>query len=265
MTNTPSSRERPIWPLVVSAVVIALAVGGFFLVRELIAFGRPVPEFGSLADDPDPSLHGTVAYFAMDEQAKTQVTSGCVRVVAAAGVPSREVLCITQGEHEVGPRLVFLPDGRLEVTMFSRPTDQPPAAAWQKVVNVRTGEIEDIPASRIPETPAEPAATATPAGEQISTHLQANTARLVLTAADGVSRTLWSADVPPDYEIEAIWAPNWEWVLAHDGRLLVVTLDDPALIRVLAPEAWALGEYAGLEPPLSFFAVTAADLLENTG
>lgn len=265
MADNPSSDQRPIWPFVVGALVIALLVGGFFLVRDLVAFGRPVPDFESLADDPDRSLHGTVAYFAMDETEKTQVESGCVQVVAAAGTPSREVLCITRQDHEVGPQLAFLPDGRLAVTMFSRPPDEPLVAAWQKIVDVRTGETEDIPAPQLPEAPFGQGATVTPTGEQISTDLQANTARLALTDADGVSRTLWSADVPPDYGIEAIWAPNWEWVLAYDGRLLVVTLDDPARIRVLAPEAWALGEYAGIEPPLAIFAVTDADLLEYAG
>ena len=265
MANDPSSDQKPIRPFVVGAVLIALLVGGFLLVRDLIAFGRPVPEFPSLADDPDPSLHGTVAYFAMDEQEKTQVTGGCVRVVAAAGAPSREVLCIDGRDHEVGPQLAFLPDGRLEVTMFSRSPDQPLVTAWQKIVDVRTGETEDVPAAQLPEEPFGQGATVAPTGEQISTDLQANTARLVLTDADGVSRTLWSADVPPDYRIGAIWAPNWEWILAYDGRLLVVTLDDPARIRVLASEAWALGEYAGLEPPLVFYAITDADLLEATG
>ncbi len=265
MANNPPSDQRPIWPFVVGAIVIALVVGGFFLVRDLIAFGRPVPEFPSLADDPDPSLHGTVAYFAMDEKEKTQVTEGCVQVVAAAGAPSREVLCITQEEHEVGPQFAFLPGGQLEVTMFSRSPDQPLVAAWQKIVDVRTGEVEDVPAAQLPEAPFGQGATVAPTGEQIGTDLQANTARLVLTRADGVSRTLWSADVPPDYGIEAIWAPNWEWVLAYDGRLLVVTLDDPARIRLLASEAWALGEYAGIEPPLAIFAVTDADLLGASG
>jgi len=83
----------------------------------------------------------------------------------------------------------------------------------------------------------------------------------VLTGAHGVSRTLWSADVSPEYSIEAIWAPDGQWVLAHDGRLLVVTPDDPARIRVLVADraGWA----ARPAPiPMHVFAVTGADLLE---
>jgi len=67
------------------------AIGGAVLVLVLVAAGigvalfssplRPNPEFASLADAPDPSLSGTVAYF--DDE------SLCVRVVAAAGQPNR--------------------------------------------------------------------------------------------------------------------------------------------------------------------------------
>jgi hypothetical protein len=260
MEDGSSSNPRPLWPFIVGAIVIAVMVGGFLLVRDLVAFGRPVPEFPALSEEPDPSLHGTVAYFAMDTEEKTQVNRGCVRVVAAAGAPSRDVLCISAEGHDIGPQLTFLPDGRLQVTMFSRPPDQPLVAAWQKIVDLRTGETEDVPAAQLPAAPVGLGTTVTPAGEQISATSRANTAQMVLTDADGVARTLWSADVPPDYGIEATWAPNWEWILAYDGRLLVVTLDDPARIRVLAAEAWALGETAGLDPPLAFFTVTDADL-----
>ena len=213
------------------------------MVRDLIAFGTPAPEFPSLADAPDPSLHGTVAYFAMVGDPKTQIDGGCVRVVAAAGAPSKELLCVTDAGHDTGPQLVFLPDGRLEVTMFSWPTDQPLVAVWQKVVDVRTGEIEEVPAAQLPAAPSAQGVTVTPTGEQIVADNGGNEAGLVLIAADGASRTLWSAEVSPDYSIEAIWAPNWEWVLAYDGRLLVVTVDDPARSGSWwpSPEGWAAG------------------------
>lgn len=47
-----------------------------------------LPAFPSLSEQPDTSLHGTVAYFAN--------STGCIRLVAAAGQPSRNLLCLQQ-------------------------------------------------------------------------------------------------------------------------------------------------------------------------
>jgi hypothetical protein len=102
------------------AVVVSVAlVMGFLIVRDMIAsFSWREPEFASLAESPDSSLQGTVAYLA-DQ-------SGCVRIVAAAGQPSKDVLCLPGRDmskaekegKEIGLQLVWLPDGRLELTMF---------------------------------------------------------------------------------------------------------------------------------------------------
>lgn len=263
MAYRDPSRPRPIWPYAVAAVVLGLGVVGFFVVRDLIAFGRPIPEFPLLADDPDPSLRGTVAYYAVVADPKTQPTGGCVRVVAAAGVPSRDVLCFEADDDDTGPQLAFLPDGRLEVTMFSWPLDQPLVASWQKIVDVRTGEMEDVPDDQLPGAPVPPGATTTPAGDRIAATSQGNHAELVLTDADGVSRRLWSADVSPEYSMRVIWAPGWEWILAYDGRLLSVSIGDPAQVRVLVEEPTAWGGFGSTDPPLAVFAVTDADLLEG--
>lgn len=253
--------RKPIWPYIVVALVLGLVVVGFFVIRDLIAFVRPAPEFPALADAPDPSLHGTVAYFAVVGDPKTQIHSGCVRVVSAAGAPSQDMLCVTDAGYDTGPQLAFLPDGRLEVTMFSWPTDQPLVVTWQKIVDVRTGETEDVPVAELPVAPSVYGAAVTPAGEQIIADNGANQSALVLVAADGESRTLWSGEVSPEYSIQAIWAPDWEWVLAYDGRLLVVTVDDPALIRILVAEPAGLGGWGSTDPRIATYAVTDLDLL----
>ena len=87
-----------------------------------------------------------------------------------------------------------------------------------------------------------------------------NESSLVLIT-DGAARTLWSAEVSPEYSIEAIWAPNWDWVLAYDGRLLVVTVDDPAQVRVLVAEPAGLGGWGSTDPRIVTYAVTDLDLL----
>jgi hypothetical protein len=150
-----------------------------------------VPEFPSLVDKPDPALQGTVAYLAD--------ASGCVRVVAVAGRPSRDVLCLPAQDPEqakrlgklVGPQLVWRSDGRLEVTMF-RLTDPPGpslGAGWQKIVDVRTGSVEDVPAADVPSRPnlgTEP--TVSPDGRRVTHTSDDGRITVVLHDATG-SRT----------------------------------------------------------------------------
>ncbi|MFM8303168.1 MAG: hypothetical protein ACKOA9_02530, partial [Actinomycetota bacterium] len=142
------------------AIGVVAGVGVLFVLGTWLSIlvfhaqeNRPLPEFPSLAERPDPALGGTVAYYAADTR--------CIRIVAAAGAPSRDAWCLPEeGPAEwvevgkpVGPQLVWLPDGRLEVTMF-RMTPQksarsapPLGRGWQKLVDVRTGAVEDVPAA----------------------------------------------------------------------------------------------------------------------
>ncbi len=260
-------RRRPLWPYIVTALVIGLAVVGFFLVRDLIAYGRPVPEFPSLADSPDASLRGTIAYFASEYDEATQTGSGCVWVVAAAGAPSRELtsLCFRDEDFLTGPQLAFLPDGRLQVTMFRWPTDRPLEVAWQKIVDVATGDVEEVPANQLPEAPIAPDPGVGPAGEAISAVAEGGRAEIVLTDAAGNARILMSATVSSEYRIRAAWGPGGDWILADDGRLLIVTLDDPAITRVLVAEHGGVGGYGSTDPLMVTFAATGADLLGAAG
>ena len=141
----PPRRRRPLIVLLVSlavAVVVAVVLVAVQLF-QVATWQRP--DFPSLAGNPDPSLHGTVAYFSD--------STNCVRIVAAAGRPSKEVYCLPEQDvktaeklgKEQGPQLVWRKDGRLEITMF-RMTDPPGPSfepGWQKVVDVRTGEVEE--------------------------------------------------------------------------------------------------------------------------
>lgn len=267
MSEQASSGKRPIWPYVVGAIVVALGLGAFFVVKEIKEYTRPLPEFPSLADSPDPSLHGTVAYFASEYDETTQTSSGCVRLVAAAGAPSRElpVLCFTDEGGLTGPQLAFLPDGRLQVTMFRWPTGQPLEVAWQKIVDVAAGDVEEVPADQLPEAPFALDPGVGPAGETISAVAAGGQAEIVLTDAAGNARILMSATVSPEYRIRAAWGPGGDWILADDGRLLIVTLDDPATTRVLVAEHGGVGGYGSTDPLLVTFAATAADLLGSAG
>jgi hypothetical protein len=60
------------------------------------------------------------------------------------------------------------------------------------------------------------------------------------------------------YSIRAFWAPNWQWIVADDGRILVITTDDPSTTRVLVDEPRG-GRSGGTIGPT--FAVTADNIL----
>ena len=217
------------WPYLVAAVILGLAAAVLFVIRGLSAYGRPNPEFPSLVETPDPSLVGTVAY--------TEVGGSCVRVVAAAGGPSRDVLCFEGNEGE-GPQLAFLADGRLEVTMFDWPPEQPIRGAWQKIVDITTGAVEETPAAQVPDTPTQAAQpTAGPNGERIVATSDGGRITIVLEGPAG-SQTLLSAEGNPDYRLATppVWSPDGRWILAQEadeGRLLLVTVAEPPQTRVL--------------------------------
>lgn len=266
-------RRRRRWPWVVGALVVvpvAVVVG---LIVAVLVFhaveGRSVPSFPSLTADPDPSLHGTVAYF--DEATR------CVRLVAASGATTKDALCVepwkpdpakvqTEGK-QLTPALAWRDDGRLEVTMMYLPVSEkgkgsPPKPGWQKLVDVRTGAVEDVPAAQVPsEAPPVGGAVVSPSGERVAWTSNEQTGRVKVTLTDDQgTRTLLSAHGPGEYSYRlstAFWAPNRQWIAADDGRILVITPTDPAQTRVLVDGGGSSGEYPT-------FAVTGADVLPSS-
>lgn len=248
--------------IVVLAVVAALGAAVVVMLVLLFTQRGSVPSFPSLQENPDPALHGTVAYLG---------DGNCIRIIAAAGGPSKEALCLPSQDvavaeklgKEQGPQLVWLPDGRLEVTMF-RMTDPPGPnfeAGWQKVVDVRSGAVEDVPAAAVPSSAdrtTQPSTNTT--GQRISWTSDAASGRIrILLHDDGTTRTLLSAKGPGEYTyglLSAFWSPDGSWVAADDGRILVITPDD-AVTRVLVTPADSGFGGEGL----ARFAVTAEDIL----
>ena len=260
--ETPWRRSRPLTVLLVSlavAVVLAVVVVAVALFR-VATWQRP--EFPSLAANPDPALHGTVAYLSD--------STNCVRVVAAAGRPSKEVYCLPEQDvktaeklgKEQGPQLVWRGDGRLEITMF-RMTDPPGPSfnpGWQKVVDVRTGEVEDVPAADVPsEADRSTHPTVNVRGQELELISADGDVELTLVD-DGESRTLLAVDSNPEagYHMPAaFWSPDGTWVAADDGRILVVVPSDPPVVRMLTDDS----DQIRFEGELSRFAVTGEDLL----
>ena len=273
-TEPPPKRRRWIW------ITVGVIAGAFALFWIVVGVGlvifhaqedRPIPSFPSLADHPDPALSGTVAYY--DAQ------TGCIRIVAAAGQPSQQVWCLPKEGPSTwlkvgkpaGPQLVWRKDGRLEVTMFRwTPTaDKKSApqlrAGWQKIIDVRTGAVENVPTSQVPSSPnltTEP--TTSPSGDRISWTFDPPTgkAKVFVTDASGAKRTLLAVHGPGEYTYQfgpAFWAPNYQWIAtSDDGRILIITPTNPAVTRVLRTGTGG-GAGGGTAGPA--FAVTAENIL----
>lgn len=255
-------RVRPVLVLVV-AVGVAVVVAVVAVVVQLVMVASwQRPEYPSLAANPDPSLHGTVAYLSD--------TTNCVQIVAAAGRPSKEVFCLPAQDvataeklgKEEGPQLVWLADGRLEITMF-RMTDPPGPSfnpGWQKIVDVRTGRVEDVPAADVPsEANLQTHPMVNADGQQLELTSENGDVKLTLTDDSG-TRTLLSVNGNPEsgYHVPAaFWAPDGKWIAADDGRILVIVPDDPPVIRVLTEES----DQGRFDGELSRFAVTDEELL----
>ncbi len=257
--------------VVAGAVVVAVALG-MLAAGLLILRGPPLhdPQFPSLAAHPDRALNGTVAYFAD--------RTGCVRIVAAAGGPAKTVLCLPKRQDVpkaiklgklIGPQLVWLPGGRLEVTMFRMTPPAKPGAVpafhkgWQKIIDVRTGHVTNVPAAALPDRPnLSTHPMVSPSGQRITWTSASGRVKVTLSRRDQ-SRVLLSVQGPPEtYWLgAAFWAPNWQWIAADDGRILIITTGPHPVTRVLTAES----THVAFEQRYARFAVTGANLLPPAG
>jgi len=223
------------------AVAALLAAGGVGAAVVLALRPVPEPSFASLQDDPQPSLRGTIAYVS-DE-------TGCVRLIAASGEASEDVYCIPdepmetrQGKGKpIGPHLAWLPDGRLSVTMYRMPATPGPQVlpGWQRIVDVRTGAVEEVPEADVPmSAPVIEHPVVSPSGARVTTTSEEG--RAVITLSEGgTSRLLLDvAGDPMTYRmVPAYWSPDFTWIAADDGRILIIDPSDPATTWILTEDA----------------------------
>ena len=273
------TRQRPrrgaVIAAAIGAAVLVAAVAGAVLIGSELR-DRPLPTFPSLTAHPDTSLQGTVAYLARPAGAAGVGRPDCVRIIAASGQSSRQVLCLPSGDpskaaqlgtKEATPQLVWRADGRLEITVFRvDPRTGTYSPGWQKIVDVRSGQAVDTPAGDVPSSPdlgTRP--TVSPTGQRITTSSAESSGRVnvMLTDASG-TRTLLSARGPGSYTYRlraAFWAPNWQWIAADDGRILVITPGNPSVTRILVGDDGDNAIDVGTDPTLATFAVTDVNLL----
>lgn len=253
----------PWWlALLVLVLLVPIVLWGAFILGHALN-NRPIPSFPSLTASPDTSLHGTVAYF--DD------ASQCVRVTSAAGAPSRDALCLGKPDMSsvkdkgkpMAPQLAWRNGNQLVVTgirMTGSPGFKP---EWQKVVTLPAGTVTDVPASQVPTSVTKPSRPlVSPSGARITVHSDPSVGKVSLTLTEGgTTRTLMSAQGPGEYMYgmnSAGWSPDWKWVLANDGRLLVVTTGAQPTTRILVAHPWT-----GDDSAYQQYDITGADLLTS--
>lgn len=236
-----ASSSRRGWIALVIAGA-ALVVGAGIGVRIFTGLGPGAePSFPSLQEQPQAQFRGTVAYYSD--------SSGCVRIIAASGGSSRDVYCIPDEPIEtkeekgkpIRPHLAWLPDGQISVTMYRMPDAPGPEVlpGWQRIVDVESGAVEEVPAAYVPQTaPAIDHVTVTPDGAELVTTSEDGVATVSINQ-DGRTRVLLEVSGDPrTYRMApAYWSPDFSWIAADDGRILIIDPTDPAMTWVLTDDA----------------------------
>jgi hypothetical protein len=230
----PGSREKRAG-LAAAGVVLGVAA-------TIWAFGiAPLPDYPSLADDPDPSIPGRIAFVRLGERT-------CLHVVPAGGGDARRLLCSDEeswGRGEVawfGGPIRWTRDGRIVVQAFG------PAGSEAIVVQPETGRVlERISVSEpLAERPLPGTDDVRSDGAKLIVRPTGGDAALGIAPVDASPREIARVSGPPTYAFwEVRWSPDGEWVLVRDSNqdLLVVRAAEGAPLRLLAdrvsgPFAW---------------------------
>jgi hypothetical protein len=207
---------------IVGAILVLVIVTAIIVVFGVI----PLPEFTALADQPDPTIPGTVAYLDFGDDP-------CLFTLPASGGQPTEVWC--GRDYVEFP--VWTADGLLVLTDW---TTEPAYL----LIDPATGmEVDRIPVEERgaeSEPPARPLDERRERADGAIVHTggrRGDAAEVLVRPAGGPDQTILSvADAPADYDFyDAQWSPDGGWVLVADnaGRLLVVGADGDPGARVL--------------------------------
>jgi hypothetical protein len=221
-----------------ASVVVIIAV----LVVVLVFGVIPLPDYPSLADHPDASIPGSVAFI-------TEGDPPCLGVVSASGGPSTELRC---GVVEMGT-LGWTSDGLIITIDFSSSTP------LYLLVDPASGEIVDtVPADVNEPKPLVWESQSTRAdGAVLLTDGARGTTTVKVRLPNQDPVPILTADGPHDYSFTtATWSPDGQWVLVVDseGRILVVGENGTPTARVLVQSAspwmnatWYIPGYPGVD------------------
>lgn len=264
-----STSIEQVWWWVGGAVLVLVTLMASLVVMVLIRNSRPIPDFPLLANNPDSTLVGTVAY--VD-------TNNCVRIIALRGEPSREVYCIPKWSptdaaklgKPTAPQLVWLDGGKLEVTFFRMSLTPGPnvSKGWQVVVDVRTGVSVQTSEELTPNQPnLNTRPTTNVSGDSLSFTSNRDTGAVKITMTDsaGESRTLLDDRGPgQSYGIYSVfWSPDGKTVFADDGRILVIVPSSEPVVRTLVDGSGG-SPFFNDDARASGFAVTSEEYLQST-
>lgn len=230
----PRSRGKPAG---LAAAGVALAVP-----IAIWAFGiAPLPDYASLADDPDPSIPGRIAFVRLGERT-------CLHVVPAGGGQARGLQCSDEeswGRGQVawfGGPIRWTRDGRIVVQAFG------PAGSEAIVIDPQSGRVLEriLVEEPLAERPLPGTDDVRSDGAKLLVRRSAGVAALGFSPVDASPREVARVTGPPTYAFwEARWSPDGQWILVRDSNqdLLVVRATEGAPLRLLAdrvsgPFAW---------------------------
>ncbi len=232
--------SRKVLTSVIASVVVIAVVVGLVLVFAII----PLPTFASLADEPDASIPGRVAFSQWDNG------DLCIWTVdAAGGEEPHEVLCDTDiGFADLLPG--WTPEGMLLVQEFRGESQA------FRVIDPETGTtLNRITGDQV-DTSRDPVGRdlyTAPDGSEVYTEQDPGSPRVVVQSPTGVEHTLLEVEGPKDYSFnQATWSPDGEWLLVQDseGRLLILAAQGDPNPRILvdnsdnwSPASWFIPGY----------------------
>ncbi|HET9334584.1 MAG TPA: hypothetical protein VFQ21_13500 [Gemmatimonadota bacterium] len=223
-----------------------LLAAGVALAVAAVVWGvgvEPIPDYASLAERPDPSIPGRVAFLRSGERP-------CVWVAAAAGGDPQLLACTDDSETRegnwLGGPVAWTREGNVAVQAFG------PYGNRVLVIDPDTRRVvERIEAEAPLLEHADPAGGPRADGARILVNRSGRTATLGLAPVAASPREIARVTGPPGYGFsDPRWSPDGEWILVRDTheRLLVVKAREGSLPRVLAERVW--GGYAWHVPGL---------------
>lgn len=248
-----------------ASVVVALVITVGVLL--LLDFNRDVPKFPLLTDRPDATLRGTVAYVTADN---------CIHLADLSGIGEENLWCMPKWDPDeaallgkpMPPQLVWLPNSRLEVTIFRMTNGPGVKKGWQKIIDVKTGVVTDTPDAQVPSKPnLSTRPTTSPSGDVVSFTSNDETGHITISvkSASGMKSTLLDVRGPNHYAYRlnaAFWAPDFKSIIADDGRILVVTPTSPPLTRILTTTGGG-DPFGEINPAHAGFAITSEKLVST--
>lgn len=198
---------------VVGAGLVIVAVVVVILVFGLI----PMPQYPSLADSPDPSIPGTVAFVRWESD------QPCVYVVPAAGGPERQIVC---DRYDLATRPAWSAEGLLVLTDYPNVYVLVDPSTGAEIRRVEAAGPDDFEKSSmrtfdLSQTREDGATIVVTSGPR-----REGAASLTVRFSDGSTRTLLQPEqAPADYRFDmAQWSPDGNWILVTDseGRLIIV-------------------------------------------